>query len=178
MSHVTSPTGPVLGAHPRRWAVVGDVLNQNKPAYDVAARLEACGRHVARVSPYCKSGEVATSLEAVPGEIDAVNLIISPKLGVDVLEAAAARGIKCAAAWDPYTKHRAFTGRLFRLFRLQVRLHSTRCGWRRGASTRRSSGADCPTGLRSRDSVAAAASRVTKCSKKVSMFPAIHTPRV
>ena len=111
MSHVTSPTGPVLGAHPRRWAVVGDVLNQNKPAFDVAARLEACGRNVARVSPYCKSGEVATSLEAVPGEIDAVNLIISPKLGVDVLEAAAARGIKCAAAWDPYTKHRAFTGR-------------------------------------------------------------------
>ena len=101
MSHVTSPTGPVLGAHPRRWAVVGDVLNQNKPAFDVAARLEACGRNVARVSPYCKSGEVATSLEAVPGEIDAVNLIISPKLGVDVLEAAAARGIKCAAAWDP-----------------------------------------------------------------------------
>mmetsp|Transcript_49383 Transcript_49383/g.158960 ORF Transcript_49383/g.158960 Transcript_49383/m.158960 type:complete len:135 (-) Transcript_49383:69-473(-) len=94
MSHVTSPTGPVLGAHPRRWAVVGDVLNQNKPAFDVAARLEACGRNVARVSPYCKSGEVATSLEAVPGEIDAVNLIISPKLGVDVLEAAAARGIK------------------------------------------------------------------------------------
>ena len=100
MSHVTSPTGPVLGAHPRRWAVVGDVLNHNKPAYDVAARLEACGRHVARVSPYCKSGEVATSLEAVPGEIDAVNLIISPKLGVDVLEAAAARGIKCVAARD------------------------------------------------------------------------------
>ena len=94
-SHVADVDGPVLGvANLKRWAVVGDVLNQAKPAFDVCARLEACGRTVYRVSPYAKAGECFSSLDAIDAPIDAVNLIISPKIGVGVLDAMVAKGIK------------------------------------------------------------------------------------
>ena len=86
--HVADVAGPVLGVPDlKRWAVVGDVLNQAKPAFDVCKRLESCGRTVYRVSPYAKDGECFSSLDAIDEPIDAVNLIISPKLGVGVLDA-------------------------------------------------------------------------------------------
>ncbi|KAL1516028.1 hypothetical protein AB1Y20_002641 [Prymnesium parvum] len=94
-AHVTSPTGPVLGQpNLKRWAVVGDVLNAAKPAFDVCKRLEECGRTVYRVSPYCKDGSCFTSLDDIAEPIDAVNLIVSPKIGVGVLDSMAAKGIK------------------------------------------------------------------------------------
>merc|ERR1712232_1136692 len=69
-------------------------MGRAKPAFAVCERLEQCGRTVQRVSPYCKSGECATSLEALTEPVDAINLIISPKIGVGVLEAAAAKGVR------------------------------------------------------------------------------------
>ena len=97
MSHVADIAGPVLGkwTNLKRWAVVGDVLNKNKPAFDVCARLEDCGRTVYRVSPYSK-GECFTSIDAIEEPVDAVNLIISPKLGLGVLDSMAAKGIQYA----------------------------------------------------------------------------------
>ncbi|CAJ1433308.1 unnamed protein product, partial [Effrenium voratum] len=85
--------GPVLGRPLRRWAVVGDVLNPAKPAARVARRLEEAGRTVLKVSPYDKTGACFGKLEDVP-EVDALNLIISPKLGEEVLEDAKKLGIR------------------------------------------------------------------------------------
>mmetsp|Transcript_25996 Transcript_25996/g.39355 ORF Transcript_25996/g.39355 Transcript_25996/m.39355 type:complete len:165 (-) Transcript_25996:225-719(-) len=97
----TSSSSPVLGVpNLRNWAVVGDVLNQQKPAFRVCQRLEDCGRNVYRVSPYKRkndSGSVCyTSLEDIPDDItiDAVNLIISPGIGTKVLETMATKKIQ------------------------------------------------------------------------------------
>lgn len=96
--------GPVLGVKGlERWAVVGDVTNPAKPAFRVANKLESSGRTVYRVSPYVKDasqqeGVVYKKLSDIPPEtkIDAVNLIISPRIGVSVLEEMANRDIRYA----------------------------------------------------------------------------------
>jgi predicted CoA-binding protein len=96
--------GPVLGVKGlARWAVVGDVTNPAKPAFRVANKLESSGRTVYRVSPYVKDpskqeGVVYKKLSDIPPEtkIDAVNLIISPRIGVSVLEEMANRDIRYA----------------------------------------------------------------------------------
>jgi len=58
----------------RSWAVVGDVLNPNKAASRIVARLESQGRPVALVNPRDKSGKCFTSLAAAvqAGAVDAV----------------------------------------------------------------------------------------------------------
>jgi predicted CoA-binding protein len=96
--------GPVLGVKGlARWAVVGDVTNTAKPAFRVANKLESSGRTVYRVSPYVKDPSqqedvVYKKLSDIPPEtkIDAVNLIISPTIGVSVLEEMANRNIRYA----------------------------------------------------------------------------------
>ena len=87
--------GPVLGVPGlKTWAVIGDVLNEKKPASRVVARLEASGRSVLRVSPYDTTGACYKSLESVPRwlQVDAVNLIISERFGMIALEEMKARG--------------------------------------------------------------------------------------
>ena len=72
------------------------------------------GRRVMKVSPYDKTGVCYESLEDVPEkarrqtswktsndvcfqlQVEAVNLIISPKIGVDVLNAMKKKGIRSA----------------------------------------------------------------------------------
>lgn len=72
----------------RSWAVVGDVLNPNKAASRIVARLESQGRPVALVNPRDKTGKCFPSLAAAvqAGAVDAVDLVISPALGVGVVE--------------------------------------------------------------------------------------------
>ena len=68
---------------------MGDVLNPAKPASHIVQRLQSAGRAVALVNPRDKSGRCFTSLaEAVQttGGIDAVDLVISPALGIGVVE--------------------------------------------------------------------------------------------
>jgi len=79
----------------RTWAVVGDVLNPSKPASRIVERLRAAGRDVRLVNPRDATGTCATSLaDAGPGTVDAVNLVISPALGVAVVEQMHALGVR------------------------------------------------------------------------------------
>lgn len=86
--------GPVLGRDLATWAVVGDCTNEAKPASRVVRRLEEAGRRVMKVSPYDKTGKCYEKLEDVPEQVDAVNLIISPKIGMDVLSTMKKKGIR------------------------------------------------------------------------------------
>ncbi|KAK7236844.1 nucleoside-triphosphate diphosphatase [Aureococcus anophagefferens] len=88
---LTSPAlGPVLGrpARARRWAVVGDVHNGAKAASRVLAKLGGVP-----VSPYGDAGGARTFAD-VAGPVDAVNLVVSPKIGERELEAIAASGTR------------------------------------------------------------------------------------
>ena len=89
---LTSPAlGPVLGrpaAARGRWAVVGDVHNGAKAASRVLAKLDGVP-----VSPYGDAGGARTFAD-VAGPVDAVNLVVSPKIGERELEAIAASGTR------------------------------------------------------------------------------------
>ena len=76
------------------WAVVGDVLHASKPARAVCERLEAAGKTVHRVNPRDRTGTLPKSLMDVSAQIDVVDLIINPKEGLQVVEEAAALGIR------------------------------------------------------------------------------------
>tara|TARA_B110001452_G_scaffold198682_1_gene168653 strand:- start:603 stop:980 length:378 start_codon:yes stop_codon:yes gene_type:complete len=81
----------------RRWAVAGDVLNAAKPASRVVAALNGQGvegRTVALVNPRDDSGACFKSVEAIDGEFDVLNLCINSKMGLTLLEEAAAKGVK------------------------------------------------------------------------------------
>eukprot|EP00040_Diaphanoeca_grandis_P023335 m.126880 g.126880 ORF g.126880 m.126880 type:complete len:138 (-) comp29224_c0_seq1:128-541(-) len=79
------------------WAVVGDVNNLTKPASRVVKQLELHGRNVVRVNPRDTSGSCDLSLKKAPHAdnrtVNAVNLIISPKLGLDIIDDMARLGI-------------------------------------------------------------------------------------
>mmetsp|Transcript_33196 Transcript_33196/g.48714 ORF Transcript_33196/g.48714 Transcript_33196/m.48714 type:complete len:129 (+) Transcript_33196:196-582(+) len=90
-------SGPVLSVKGlARWAVVGDVTNSLKPAFRVCERIEGTGATVYRVSPYGKHEGVFTKLSEIPSDtkIDAVNLVVSPSVGVIALEEMKQRDIK------------------------------------------------------------------------------------
>ena len=75
--------------------MVGDSLNPRKPAFRIAARLEEQGRLVHRVNPRDKTGECFASLSDIPpGSVDLVNLVISPLLGVGIVEEMRTLGLK------------------------------------------------------------------------------------
>eukprot|EP00617_Octactis_speculum_P012678 CAMPEP_0185770826 /NCGR_PEP_ID=MMETSP1174-20130828/61363_1 /TAXON_ID=35687 /ORGANISM="Dictyocha speculum, Strain CCMP1381" /LENGTH=121 /DNA_ID=CAMNT_0028456425 /DNA_START=97 /DNA_END=462 /DNA_ORIENTATION=- len=68
------------------WAVVGDALNEKKPAFDVAERLRQSGKVVYIVDPREKEGRCFTSLSDCPQPVDVVDLIISPRLGPTIID--------------------------------------------------------------------------------------------
>ena len=80
----------------RVWAVVGDVLNTMKPASSVVQRLQKSGRQVLLVNPRDETGQCFTDLATAAAEapIDAVNLIINPKIGLGVVRDMKDLGIK------------------------------------------------------------------------------------
>lgn len=85
------------------WAVVGDVLDQAKPASGVATAIEGHGRILYRISPTLDSSSASPKqrlykkLADVPAEasIDAVNLCAHHRIGLATLAEMQARGIKC-----------------------------------------------------------------------------------
>lgn len=81
----------------KRWAVIGDVLNEAKPAFRVAAAIANSGRELVRINPRDNSGTcyktLTAAVEAV-GPIDAVDLIITPKVGPKFIEEMAHLGIE------------------------------------------------------------------------------------
>ena len=76
--------------------MVGDSLNRAKPAFRVAAKLEGSGRDVARVNPRDQTGATWPSMAAAFSEasVHACNLIISPTIGLAVIEDAARLGVE------------------------------------------------------------------------------------
>jgi len=79
----------------KNWAVVGDVLNVAKPAFQVAQKLENMGYSVSRVSRKPPYGQgVYPSLLEIPHKIDVLDLIIAPSVGVKVVQDAHQKGIK------------------------------------------------------------------------------------
>ena len=65
------------------WAVVGDVLNASKPASRVVARLQANNKYVHLINPRAAPEDCFPTLAAAHEvkPIEAVNLIINPKIG-------------------------------------------------------------------------------------------------
>lgn len=78
----------------RNWAVVGDVLNQNKFAAIIKERLIKNNYRVFPVNPRSKSEEVYKSLKEINGDIDVIDLCINPKTGLEIVREAHELGIK------------------------------------------------------------------------------------
>ena len=76
------------------WAVVGDALNEKKPAFAIAEKLRGAGKDVFVVNPREKQERCATALADVPSSVDVVDLVISPKIGPAIIDDMASLGIK------------------------------------------------------------------------------------
>lgn len=98
-----SDPDPVLGQRGLiTWAVVGDVLDTSKPAFNVASSIESQDRILYRVSPTLDPKDASPKKRLykkfldIPSEvkIDAVNLCVNYRIGLVVLEGMEKRGIK------------------------------------------------------------------------------------
>ncbi len=71
----------------KKWAVVGDVSNKSKYAYDIAKLLDEKDHVVYKVDPRgCSDSEVLKSLKEIPDDVDMVNLVVSPDKGIDIVK--------------------------------------------------------------------------------------------
>lgn len=74
------------------WVVIGEVTNINKYAYKILEKFKAKGRVVVGVHP--KGGDgVYKTLKDVPYKIEAIDLCINPKLGLEFIKEANSLGI-------------------------------------------------------------------------------------
>lgn len=74
------------------WVVIGDVINTSKYAYKILEKFKSKGRVVVGVHP--KGGDgVYKTLKDVPYKIEAIDLCINPKLGLDFIKEANMLGI-------------------------------------------------------------------------------------
>lgn len=75
------------------WIVIGDTNNESKYAYKILNKFNEKGYTVSGVHP--KGGEgVYKTIKEVPYGIDAIDLCINPKLGIEYLKEAKGLGIK------------------------------------------------------------------------------------
>lgn len=70
----------------KNWAVVGDVLNEEKYAYKIVNRLNKGNYNVFKVNPRSKSDQVYHSLKEVPEKIDLLTWLFIPKLELMLLK--------------------------------------------------------------------------------------------
>lgn len=71
----------------KNWVVIGDVTNETKYAYRILKKFREKGYRVSGIHP--KNGhEVYKDLKSVPYEIDAIDLCINPKLGLEFIKEA------------------------------------------------------------------------------------------
>ncbi|NLE70880.1 MAG: CoA-binding protein [Actinomycetales bacterium] len=85
---------------PGRWAVVGLSTNEHRPAYGVAAYLQALGHTIVPVHPRAETvhGERGYArLSDVPGPIDVVDLFVNSSRAGAIVDEAIAVGAK--AVW-------------------------------------------------------------------------------
>ena len=86
----------------RNWVVGGDVLNGNKAASECVETLRKGGKRVHLVDPRSPAGSgttgscpgTFTDIASVTGSVDAVNLCINPRLGIELVKQAKERGVK------------------------------------------------------------------------------------
>jgi predicted CoA-binding protein len=99
---------------PGRWAVVGLSTNEERPAYGVAAYLQALGHTIVPVHPRAETvhGERGYArLADVPGPIDVVDLFVNSSRVGAIVDEAIALGVP--AVWlqldvaDPAAEDRA-----------------------------------------------------------------------
>ena len=77
----------------KNWVVIGDVSNESKYAYKILNKFKGKGYIVSGIHP--KGGnEIYTSLKEVPYKIDAIDLCINAKLGINFIKEANELGIK------------------------------------------------------------------------------------
>lgn len=71
----------------KKWAVVGDVTNESKYAYDIVNVLVENSHMVYKIDPRgSKEPGVLKSLKEVPGKIDIVNLVVRPTKGIEIVK--------------------------------------------------------------------------------------------
>lgn len=79
----------------KKWAVVGDVTNIVKFAYDITQKLIEKNHIVYRVDPRgAEDPKVFKSLKDLPEKIDIVNLVIDPAIGINVVKEMKELGLK------------------------------------------------------------------------------------
>ena len=77
-----------------KWAVIGDVLNQAKPAARVVSSLQGMGKTVHLVNPRDKTKQCFAGLSDIGAPLDVVNLCINSVTGLKMMEQAAALGVE------------------------------------------------------------------------------------
>lgn len=75
------------------WVVIGDVGNESKYAYKILNKFKEKGYIVSGVHPR-GGNEIYKSLKEVPYKINAIDLCINSKLGLEYLKEAKNLGIK------------------------------------------------------------------------------------
>ena len=77
----------------KNWIVIGDVSNSSKYAYKILNKFKEKEYIVSGVHP--KGGDgVFKNIKEVPHKIEAIDLCINPKLGIEFLKEAKELGIK------------------------------------------------------------------------------------
>ena len=76
----------------KNWIVIGDVSNESKYAYKILNKFNDKGYTVSGVHP--KGGEgIYKTIKEVPHNIDAIDLCINSKLGIEYIKEAKVLGI-------------------------------------------------------------------------------------
>jgi predicted CoA-binding protein len=71
----------------KKWAVVGDVTNKSKYAFDIAEKLIEKEHVVYKVDPRgCEDPKVVQSLKDLPEKVDMVNLVVRSDKGIDIVK--------------------------------------------------------------------------------------------
>ena len=78
----------------QNWVVIGDVLNEAKPAARVVSTLREAGKTVHLVNPRDKTGTCKPTLSAVEDPVEVVDLIINSRDGIKQVEQMVSLGIK------------------------------------------------------------------------------------
>jgi uncharacterized protein len=78
----------------QNWVVIGDVLNEAKPAARVVSTLREAGKTVHLVNPRDRTGTCKPTLSAVEDPVEVVDLIINSRDGIKQVEQMVSLGIK------------------------------------------------------------------------------------
>jgi len=81
----------------RTWAVVGDVLNTNKPAGQIVQRLRNHNKTVYLINPRAPDADkhVYASVSELAGKnVDVLDMVVNPRAGAGMIDAARQVGIR------------------------------------------------------------------------------------